>query len=117
VPVETVPVTIPAEPLRQVLLSLLRNAFDASAPSQRVALEVTRPGGRTRFTVVDTGTGMRADVAARAGDPFFTTKPGSGNLGLGLFLARAFADQIGGRLELESRVGVGTTVTLDLPTF
>jgi two-component system sensor histidine kinase RegB len=117
VPVETVPVTIPAEPLRQVLLSLLRNAFDASAPSQRVALEVTRPGGRTRFTVVDTGTGMRADVAARAGDPFFTTKPGSGNLGLGLFLARAFADQFGGRLELESRVGVGTTVTLDLPTF
>ena len=117
VPVETVPVTIPAEPLRQVLLSLLRNAFDASAPSQRVALEVTRHGGRTRFTVVDTGTGMRADVAARAGDPFFTTKPGSGNLGLGLFLARAFADQIGGRLELESRVGVGTTVTLDLPTF
>jgi two-component system sensor histidine kinase RegB len=115
-PVETVPVTIPAEPLRQVLLSLLRNAFDASAPSQRVALEVTRPGGRTRFTVVDTGTGMRADVAARAGDPFFTTKPGTGNLGLGLFLARAFADQAGGRLELESRVGVGTTVTLDLPT-
>ena len=115
-PIEPVPLTLPAEALRQVLLSLVRNAFDASSPSQHVSLAVTREPGGLRFTVADTGSGMRDDVVARAGDPFFTTKPGGGNLGLGLFLARTFADQAGGALALQSQPGAGTTVTLDLPS-
>ena len=94
----------------------MRNAFEASSPSQHVSLAVTREPGGLRFRVVDTGSGMHDDVVARAGDPFFTTKPGGGNLGLGLFLARTFADQAGGALALQSQAGAGTTVTLDLPS-
>ncbi len=58
---------------------------------------------------------MSPDVLARAGEPFFTTRPAGAGFGLGLFLARTFADQWGGRFELSSTAGVGTTATLDLP--
>jgi two-component system, sensor histidine kinase RegB len=107
-------VTAPVEPLCQVLVALLRNAFDASAPHQLVRLRVEqRP--TLRVEVTDVGRGMAPDVAARAGDPFFTTKASGAGLGLGLFLARAFADQMGGSLEWRSAVGKGTSVVLDLP--
>jgi two-component system sensor histidine kinase RegB len=56
---------------------------------------------------------MPADVLNRAGEPFFTTKDPGRGLGLGLFLARVFAERCGGTLSIES--GAGTTVTLDLP--
>lgn len=108
-------VPTPVEPLRQVLLSLLRNAFDNSAPTQRVGLGVEGPLGLLRFVVEDRGRGMAPEVAARAGEPFFTTRPGSGHLGLGLFLARAYAEQAGGRLEWDTRPEAGTTMRLDLP--
>jgi len=68
-----------------------------------------------RIVVADEGPGMSADVLARAGEPFFTTKaPGSG-MGLGLFLARSLAEQLGGTLSLDSTTGRGTRATLELP--
>ncbi len=113
-PASPQPVSAPAEPLRQALVALLRNAFDASAPHQRVTLRVEQTAG-LRMEVIDRGRGMSADEAGRAGEPFFTTKaPGSG-LGLGLFLARGFADQMGGTLQWKSTPGQGTSVVLDLP--
>jgi two-component system sensor histidine kinase RegB len=58
---------------------------------------------------------MDATLLARVGEPFFTTKgPGRG-LGLGLFLARSVAEQLGGRLELDSQIGRGTRVVLTVP--
>lgn len=108
------PMTVPAEPLCQVLVALLRNAFDASPVDQRVTLRVEQQPS-FRVEVIDRGRGMAPDEAARAGDPFFTTKPAGAGLGLGLFLARAFADQMGGALRWRSAVGEGTSVTLELP--
>ncbi len=105
---------VPAEPLRQVLVALLRNAFDASRADQRVALRVTSGNG-VRVEVVDHGRGMSEDEVARAGEPFFTTKPAGAGLGLGLFLVRAFADQMGGTLRLTSTPGQGTSAVLQLP--
>jgi two-component system sensor histidine kinase RegB len=67
-------VSTPAEPLCQVLVALLRNAFDASAGDQRVTLRIAQQPG-LRIEVVDHGRGMTPDEAARAGEPFFTTKP------------------------------------------
>jgi two-component system sensor histidine kinase RegB len=58
---------------------------------------------------------MAAEEAARAGEPFFTTKPPGAGLGLGLFLARAFADQMGGSLRWQTAEGKGTSVILDVP--
>jgi len=59
--------------------------------------------------------GMTPEVLARAGEPFFSTRaPGTG-MGLGLFLARTFAEQLGGGLTVASLPGQGTTATLTWP--
>jgi two-component system sensor histidine kinase RegB len=58
---------------------------------------------------------MTPEVLARAGEPFFTTKaPGQGT-GLGLFIARTLAEQLGGALEIQSHPGRGTTARITLP--
>ena len=67
------------------------------------------------LTVTDTGTGMSEAVVQRAVEPFFTTKPPSAGSGLGLSMAYGFAKQSGGHLDIDSAVGVGTTVRLYLP--
>jgi two-component system sensor histidine kinase RegB len=108
------PIDVPAEPLRQALVALLRNAFDASTPGQRVAMRVEQGAG-LRVEVTDSGRGMDDVEASRAVEPFFTTKPAGAGLGLGLFLVRAFADQMGGALRLQSNPGRGTSAILELP--
>src|ERR1700728_727520 len=63
--------------------------------------------------IIDTGEGMDAAVRRRAKDPFFTTRP-SGT-GLGLAIVDRIVDAHGGRLEIDSRAGEGTKVTVHLP--
>ncbi len=67
--------------------------------------------------VTDTGTGMSAEIAARAFDPFFTTKPQGQGTGLGLSMIYGFATQSGGLAAIDSTPGVGTTVSIYLPRF
>jgi len=74
-----------------------------------------RPGAFLRVAVADTGAGMPPEVLARVGEPFFTTKPAGKGTGLGLTMARQFAERAGGTLRIESAPGQGTTVTLWLP--
>jgi signal transduction histidine kinase/CheY-like chemotaxis protein len=116
--------------LETVLVNLGTNARDAmpkggrltiAAESEIISLDGsahlvgTAPRRYVRFTVTDTGTGMDAATLARAAEPFFTTKaPGLGS-GLGLPMARGFAEQSGGAMHIESSPGKGTTVTLWLP--
>lgn len=72
-------------------------------------------GAFVRIDVADTGPGMDADVLERATEPFFTTKPRARGTGLGLAMARGFAEQSGGALLLQNRAGAGTTASLFLP--
>jgi two-component system sensor histidine kinase RegB len=58
---------------------------------------------------------MTPEVLARAGEPFYTTKPPGHGMGLGLFVSRAALERIGGRLELRSQPGRGSVATLRLP--
>jgi two-component system sensor histidine kinase RegB len=105
----------PPRALARALRSLLKNAVQASPPGEPVELRLRADDGEVRAEVLDTGGGMPQSVLARAGEPFFTTKgPGEG-LGLGLFLARTLAEQLGGHLDLESVPGQGTRARLRFP--
>lgn len=101
--------------LGDALRGLLRNGLQASGPGATVTLRITAERGRVRAAVRDGGPGMPPEVLARVGEPFFTTKgPGDG-MGLGLFLTRALAEQLGGEFHIASRPGEGTEAWLDLP--
>jgi two-component system sensor histidine kinase RegB len=91
------------------------NARDASSARGPVVLRVDGGAGHVRFEVQDQGHGMVASVLARVGEPFFTTKPAGRGTGLGVFLARSFAERWSGTLTLQSTEGVGTRATLELP--
>ncbi|MBL6080668.1 PAS domain-containing protein [Belnapia sp. T18] len=117
--------------LETVLVNLATNARDAmngagtltlKAQSEVLArgMKLDHPvnlefGSYVRLSVSDTGCGMDAETLVRASEPFFTTKePGKGT-GLGLAMARGFAEQSGGGLHIGSEPGRGTTVALWLP--
>ncbi|RKH17621.1 sensor histidine kinase [Corallococcus sp. CA047B] len=105
----------PPRALARVLRGLVKNALQATPGNRPVTLSARAQGPGARLEVRDEGQGMPDAVLARAGEPFFTTKaPGEG-MGLGLFLARTLAEQLGGSLELRSKPGEGTTVGLSLP--
>jgi signal transduction histidine kinase len=107
------------------LLNLTVNARDAMAgvgtlgiATANVVLSGDYEGLRGAFvalSVTDTGCGMPPEVLARAGEPFFTTKPAGRGTGLGLSMIRRFVKQAGGAVKLESECGKGTAVTIYLP--
>jgi two-component system sensor histidine kinase RegB len=67
------------------------------------------------FTVKDSGAGMSDEVRARVGEPFFTSKsPGEG-MGLGVYLTKLFAQQVGGAVSITSVLGQGSEVVLTIP--
>ncbi|HMD71020.1 MAG TPA: ATP-binding protein [Bryobacteraceae bacterium] len=108
-------VTLPPDATRQALTALVRNALDASDGSHPVLLTAECAQGKLRFTVEDSGCGMRRETLDRVAQPFFTTKPPGRGMGLGTFLVRAYAEALNGSLEFESEAGAGTKVTLELP--
>jgi two-component system sensor histidine kinase RegB len=112
---EAAAVVGPPKALADTLRGLLKNALQASGPGLPLGLRAAVAGDRVRLTVVDRGRGMPADVLARIGEPFFTTKvPGEG-MGLGLFLTRTLVEQLDGELQIASRPGSGTEATIELP--
>ncbi|MGE0463970.1 MAG: ATP-binding protein [Vicinamibacterales bacterium] len=108
-------VQVPLEAAARSLRTLVKNAFDASPAGAPVEVSVDVQRNLVRFRVADRGSGMAAGTLQRAGEPFFTTKPVGSGFGLGLFLARTFAERWGGSLSLSSTPGEGTTATLLLP--
>jgi two-component system sensor histidine kinase RegB len=99
----------------EVALPLVRNALDASPLGSPVSLDLQRDARCLRVTVRDGGHGMDAETLARAGEPFFTTRPPGRGTGLGLFVVRLHAERLGGRLQLESTPGRGTTAVVEWP--
>ncbi len=101
--------------LEQALVNLLLNACDASERGQHVRLDVQSDGEHVRFVVADDGAGIAADVAARATEPFFTTKPAGRGTGLGLAIVNEIAKHHQGRFTIAARDGGGTDACLELP--
>lgn len=98
--------------LLQIVRELLKNARQASRDDAPLQLSVASDERSIECVVEDTGGGMSEPDAERAFEPFVSN---SGGRGLGLFLARVHARQLGGELGLSSRLGVGTRVVLKLP--
>lgn len=108
--------TCPEEGTIQVILSLVQNARWAVRDTNgKVVLSSTTTPESVRLTVTDDGVGIPDEILARIGEPFVTTKAPGDGMGLGLFLARTFAERWGGRFELRSTPGRGTTATIELP--
>ena len=101
--------------LSQVIVNLLTNACDASQPGQEVSVSAALEDGRVRILVEDRGAGMDEADRALVFEPFFTTKsPGQGT-GLGLAVVYRIVEQHHGHIEIESRPGEGTRVSVILP--
>jgi len=117
--------------LENALLNLCLNARDAMPSGGQIAIETANerfdahaagqygvPAGQYLvIRVADTGSGMSAEVLAKAFEPFFTTKPMGEGTGLGLSMIYGFAQQSGGQVRIASQPGAGTTVTLYLPRY
>jgi signal transduction histidine kinase/ActR/RegA family two-component response regulator len=110
--------------LELVILNLAINSRDAMPHGGRLTVATKNIGVSDRplapreyvaISVSDTGSGMTQEVAAKAFEPFFTTKPVGQGTGLGLSQVLGFAQQSGGEVRIDSRVGEGTTITILLP--
>jgi signal transduction histidine kinase len=101
--------------IAQVVVNLVRNAAQASTPNGEVAVTVDQLDGQAVVQVRDQGVGMAPEVMARLGEPFFTTKERGSGLGLGI--SRRVVDEHGGKLDVESQPGQGTSVTVRLPVI
>jgi len=111
--------------LELALLNLAINARDAMPDGGELTIATIprtiendpelEPGDYIELAVADTGTGMTPEVAARALDPFFTTKGVGKGTGLGLSQVFGLATQAGGTVRIETRPGAGTTVRVFLP--
>ncbi|MCA1661043.1 MAG: PEP-CTERM system histidine kinase PrsK [Novosphingobium sp.] len=100
--------------LEQVLVHLVQNAIDASPQDSPVSLGVRSDGMQAAIEVVDSGAGMSADfVRNRLFKPFVSTKPGG--FGIGAFEARELVRAMQGRLDVESREGLGSRFVVRLP--
>ncbi|MDO9077886.1 MAG: PAS domain-containing protein [Brevundimonas sp.] len=113
-PSEAAPVRLDPVAFEGAVQSLTRNAVEAvdGRGSVAVRLETMLEGG-VRLSVRDSGPGMDRDLAARAVEPFFTTREGAA--GLGLSQAYAFARQCGGVLSIDGAPGGGAEVSITLP--
>ena len=100
--------------LKQVLWNLVINARQAMANGGELTLS-TKSGDMIQVRVEDTGVGIPPEVEGRIFEPFFTTKQDSGGTGLGLSVSRTIISALGGSLDVQSEVGVGTTFIIQLP--
>jgi signal transduction histidine kinase/CheY-like chemotaxis protein len=100
--------------LRELMTNLIFNAVDALPTGGTIRLRVVSAGGQGVIEIADSGVGMSAEIQARVFEPFFTTK-GERGTGLGLAMVFGIVEQHGGRIEVRSAPGDGTTFRISLP--
>jgi CheY-like chemotaxis protein len=123
VPAGVWPVFADPTELETALINLSINARDAMPDGGILTMTAENywvgdgedKGEYVQIKVADTGAGIPEDVIAKVFDPFFTTKPVGKGTGLGLSQVHGFANQAGGRVEIQSKLGAGTEITIRLP--
>jgi two-component system cell cycle sensor histidine kinase/response regulator CckA len=112
---ELPPVLADRAQLEQVIINLAINARDAMPDGGTLAIETSCGDGLVRLGVSDTGTGIEPQVQERIFEPFFTTKDVGLGTGLGLATVHGIVTQSGGRVDVSSEPGLGSTFTVVLP--
>jgi len=111
-------VRMSATELTQVLINVVANGAQAVAargtPHGRISIVARTDADMLELQIRDDGVGMAPEVLSRVGTPFFTTRPDG--TGLGLAQCQRLVGTVGGRFRIESERGIGTTVTIILPT-
>lgn len=101
--------------LQQAVVALATNAIDAMPNGGTLTLRASCSGPRLLVQVIDTGIGIPPENMTKIFDPFFTTKDVGRGTGLGLAVCYGILSDHGGRLDVRSSVGIGTTFTITLP--
>lgn len=107
--------------LTQVIMNLLINAADAAEgrtdPKPRIIINTSYTEKYVVLTVTDNGTGMDKVTLNRVFEEYFTTKPVGKGSGIGMAISKSLIESGGGIIAVESELGIGTTVTIQLPLF
>ena len=101
--------------LRQVLLNLVSNAYEAMPEGGTVTITTEATANGLRISVADTGMGMDTETRRQLFEPFFTRK--TKGIGLGLSVTKRIVEAHRGVIAVQSELGEGTTFTVDLPAF
>jgi PAS domain S-box-containing protein len=111
-------VFLPEGEVKQILYNLLRNAIQASPAQEAVSVVVARHGDEVAVHVDDRGAGIAEDDVPRIFEPFYTTKAGGGEtgMGLGLSISQRLIEVMGGRIEVARRHGGGTRFSAIFPS-
>jgi two-component system NtrC family sensor kinase len=101
--------------LQQAVVALATNAIDAMPDGGKLTLRAARSGANVLVEIEDRGIGIPSENLTKIFDPFFTTKDVGRGTGLGLAVCYGIVSEHGGRLDVRSTVGLGTTFTISLP--
>ncbi len=110
---EPVVVNMDRDKIVQVLINLIRNAFEAMADPGEVHIDLLQDGDQALISITDTGSGIPENSLATIFNPFYTTK--EEGTGLGLALCQKIAQDHHGKITVQSEMGIGSTFTLYLP--
>ncbi len=110
--------SVPRDQLMQAMLNIMMNALDATSDVEDPVIKVVTKQTNNEMTIIvsDNGCGMSSDTKRHIFEPFYTTKGEGKGTGLGMFITHRIITQMGGSLNVESSVGVGTTFTIVLDT-
>lgn len=101
--------------LRQVLINIINNAVHATPAGGKVTATIETLDDQVAIHITDTGRGIPREHLEKIFEPFFSTKPPGEGTGLGLFVSRSIIDKLGGKIDVESRLGQGTRFCIGLP--
>jgi two-component system NtrC family sensor kinase len=105
--------------IQTALMNIIQNALEAMPQGGKITISVQTisQNGLVAVTINDTGTGMPPDMIEKACEPFFSTRQNEGLRGLGLAIVRDIVKTHGGKMEIKSSLGQGTSIILYLPVF
>ena len=116
VPEKPVMALYDSQQIEQVLINLVTNAVQAMPDGGTLKASLSKQNGQVEIELTDTGIGILPENLPRIFDPFFTTKPEGEGTGLGLSVSYGIISEHGGKIDVQSTPGVGTTFRITLPT-